>query len=205
MTIAGKKSYAIKNCSVIILAAGQSSRLGKPKQLLRYQNKTLLQHVIDTAKRSLAQSVIVVLGCGIDAILNVTDTTGLYVAKNEDWQSGMASTIRCGITALQNEDPTADAAILMVCDQPFVTAGLLNSLIEKQNETSRPIVASKYNDTLGTPALFHERFFPQLTDLKGDTGAKKIMMQNADLLASVPFLNGGIDIDTLDDYEALKK
>ena len=204
MTIAEDKSYAIKNCAVIILAAGQSSRLGKPKQLLKYQNKTLLQHVIDVAKQS-AQAVVVVLGCEADTILNSTDIESLYVAKNEDWQSGMASTIRCGIKTLEYSTPAADAAILMVCDQPYVSVELLDNLIKKQKETGKPIVASEYDGVLGTPALFHESFFSRLIDIKGDTGAKKIMMQNADLVASIPFLNGGIDIDTLDDYEALEK
>ena len=204
MTMPANGSYVIKNCSAIILAAGQSSRLGKPKQLLKYRNKTLLQHVIDTAKQSV-EAVVVVLGCEADTILNATDTRSSYVAKNDDWQSGMASTIRCGVKVLEDSRPTADAAILMVCDQPYVSADLLAKLIEKQKETGRPIVASEYDGVLGTPALFHKSFFPRLRDLKGDTGAKKIMTQNVHLLASVPFFNGGIDIDTLGDYEALEK
>ncbi|HEY9000528.1 MAG TPA: nucleotidyltransferase family protein [Mucilaginibacter sp.] len=189
----------IRNYAAIILAAGQSSRLGRPKQLLRYQNKTLLQHTIDTAKQSV-QSVIVVLGSNADAILKEIDTSRVLVVINEDWQSGMASTIRCGLNEL---DSTIDAAILMVCDQPFVTPDLLDNLIEKQEKTRKLIIPSQYGDTIGTPALFYKQFFKELTELKGDTGAKKIMMQHSDLLATVSFPQGSIDIDTIDDYKAL--
>lgn len=205
MTLAREKAYATKNFSAVILAAGQSSRLGKPKQLLIYQNKTLLQRAIDAALQSSAQSVVVVLGSEMDTILNTINRGRACVVKNEDWKTGLASTIRCGIEALQGTSPTTDGAILLVCDQPFVSSDLLNKLIEKQKETGRAIVASEYEGTLGTPVFFHRSFFSQLSALQGDTGAKKIMMQNPNLLVSVPFLQGGIDIDTLSDYERLEK
>jgi molybdenum cofactor cytidylyltransferase len=192
---------AVKNCTAVILAAGQSSRLGEPKQLLKYQNKTLLQHAIDTAKQSV-KSIIVVLGSNADNILEETDASGVHVIINDDWQSGMASTIRCGIEVL---DFNIDAAILMVCDQPFVSLDLLNGLIQKQAETGKPIIASQYGDTIGTPALFGKQFFSELMGLKGDTGAKKIMMQNGGLVATVSFPQGSIDIDTKDDYKALSE
>lgn len=194
-----------KDCAVIILAAGQSSRLGKPKQLLKYQNKTLLQHAIDTAKQTSIENIIVVLGSNADTILKEIETSAIQVVKNDNWQSGMASTIRCGIQASQTLRATIQAAILMVCDQPFVTSDLLSILIKKQEETGKPIIASRYGDTIGTPALFCKQFFAQLMDLSGDTGAKKIMIEYGDLLDSVPFSQGGIDIDTIDDYEALGK
>ncbi|MDO3627835.1 nucleotidyltransferase family protein [Mucilaginibacter sp. BT774] len=195
----------IKNCAAIILAAGRSSRLGMPKQLLKYQNKNLFQHTIDVAKQSPAQPIIVVLGSNADTILKEIDTSGIYVVKNDDWQSGLASTIRSGIQALQTLDSNIDSAILMVCDQPYVTPDLLNSLQDKQKKTGKRIIASQYGQTIGTPALFHKQFFSQLMNLKGDTGAKKIMMQNTDLLATISFPQGSIDIDTIDDYKALEE
>jgi molybdenum cofactor cytidylyltransferase len=197
--------YEVNNCAVIILAAGQSSRLGQPKQLLKYQSKTLLQHAINTAKQSSAKSTIVVLGSGVEQILNTIDTNGLHIIKNDDWQSGIASSISYGVKSLQNIDPMPDAVILMTCDQPFVSSDLLNELIAKQKETGKLIIASQYDGTIGIPALFHKSLFEQLTALKGDSGAKKLMEQNRDDVTTVPFPKGGIDIDTLDDYEALKK
>jgi len=196
-------SNAIKNCTAIILAAGQSSRLGTPKQLLKYQNKTLLQHAIDTAKQSKLRSIVVILGSNANNILKETDTSGIHVVINDDWETGMASTIRCGIQSLQELDPDANAAVLMVCDQPYVTTDLLNSLIETQKETSKAIIVSQYGDTIGTPALFQKQFFEKLIALEGDSGAKKIIMQNNNFLATMPFPKGSIDIDTIDDYKAL--
>jgi molybdenum cofactor cytidylyltransferase len=197
--------YQVNDCAVIILAAGESSRLGRPKQLLKYQDETLLQHAIDMAKRSLAKSTIVVLGSGIEQILNTIATDGLYVIQNDNWQTGIASSISYGVKSLQDIAPMPDAVILMTCDQPFVSAGLLNELIAKQKETGKLIIASQYDDTIGIPALFHKSLFEQLTALKGDSGAKKLIGQNRDDVVTVPFAKGGIDIDTLDDYEALKK
>jgi molybdenum cofactor cytidylyltransferase len=195
----------IKNCAAVILAAGQSSRLGRPKQLLKYQNKTLLQRAIDAAKQSSVQSIVVVLGSNADIILNETDTSEIHVVINDDWQTGMASTIRSGIQSLQKLNSNADAAILMVCDQPFVTPQLLDNLIKIHAETGMPIIASEYDATIGTPALFHKQLFAELMILKGDSGAKKIMMRNGDFLATISFPKGSIDIDTIDDYEALRK
>jgi len=194
----------VKNCAVIILAAGKSSRLGKPKQLLIYQGKTFLQHAIDTANQSKAQPVIVVLGSNADLILSEIDSSGIHVVINDDWETGMASTIRCGIQSIPKLDSNVDGAILMVCDQPFVTPDLLNSLIEKQKETGKSIIASQYGDTIGTPALFQKQFFEKLIALEGDSGAKRIMMQHSDLLATISFPKGSIDIDTIGDYEALR-
>jgi molybdenum cofactor cytidylyltransferase len=199
------EKYEVSNCAVIILAAGQSSRLGQPKQLLKYQGKTLLQHTIDIVKQLSAKTIIVVLGSGFESILNTIDTVDLHVVKNDDWQSGIASSISYGIKSLQGIDPVPDAVILMTCDQPFVSPGLLNELIAKQKETGRPIIASQYDDTIGIPALFHKSLFEQLTALKGNSGAKKLIHQNKDDVVTIPFPKGGIDIDTLGDYEALKK
>jgi len=196
-------SNAIKNCTAIILAAGQSSRLGTPKQLLKYQNKTLLQHAIDTAKQSKLRSIVVILGSNANNILKETDTSGIHVVINDDWQTGMASTIRCGIQLVQKLNSDVDGAILMVCDQPFVSSDLLDSLIETQKETGKLIIASQYVDTIGTPAFFQKQFFAELMALEGDSGAKKIIMQNNNFLATMPFPKGSIDIDTIDDYKAL--
>lgn len=199
------KAYTVKNCAAIILAAGQSGRLGRPKQLLKYQDKTLLQRAIDAAKQLSIQFIVMVLGSNADTILDESDTSGIHVVINDHWQTGMASTIHCGMQSLQKLNSNADTVILMVCDQPFVTSDLLNNLIKKHAETGKPIVASQYADTIGIPALFHKQMFLELMTLEGDSGAKKMMTQNKDILATIPFPKGSIDIDTLDDYEALGK
>ena len=96
-----------------------------------------------------------------------------------------------------------DAIILMVCDQPYVNAALLKNLVNQHVESQKNIVASQYKDTLGTPVLFHKSFFPDLLKLKGDAGAKKILMDNSEQVQAVRFPLGDIDIDNMADYEML--
>ena len=117
----------------------------------------------------------------------------------------MSSSIRCGLNALLQAEPSLEAAIFMVCDQPYVSADLLKKLIEKRGETNKPIVASTYRDTIGTPVLFEKIFFPELFALKGQSGAKKIIGENMRSVLTVSFPMGFIDIDTKDDCETLQK
>jgi len=189
---------------VVILAAGASARLGKPKQLLPYNGKNLLQHVLSEAISSYASPVIVVLGANSDMISKEIDKTKVYIIENTGWEEGMASSVRIGLSTLSEIFPSADAVIFMVCDQPYVSASLLNDLINTQVETGKPIVTCNYGDAIGPPALFHKSLFAELMQLKGDAGARKIIQQHSDDVATVLFAKGKIDIDTNEDYEALK-
>lgn len=201
MDAAGKHDKT--SCAAIIFAAGQSTRLGKPKQLLQFQGKTLLQNSIDSAKQAGLQPVIVVLGSNMELILSKTDTDGLTIVKNEHWQTGMASSIVVGINTLENAFSSTEAVILMVCDQPYADGALLQKLISEHQNTQKPIVASKYDSVLGVPVLLHRSLFKALMDLEGDSGARKIIQQYADVVEAVPFPRGSIDVDTLADYEKL--
>ncbi len=188
---------------VIILAAGASSRLGSPKQLLVYSGVTLLQHSIEVAQSSHAGSVIVVLGANADAINDELKHTTANIVVNPEWKEGMASTIRFGLQTLVELNPQIEVVILMVADQPYVTAVLLNNLMEVHRKEQRSIVASKYGTTFGTPVLFTKRFFPELLELTGDVGAKSLVRKYMKEAAFVPFPKGEIDIDTLEDYKKL--
>jgi len=118
---------------------------------------------------------------------------------------GMASGIVIGLKkaiTLKNE---LEKVIIVVCDQPFISSSLLQQLYQKQNESAKHIVASAYADTIGTPALFTQKYFDVLMNLKGDEGAKKLLKRYSDDLASVDFADGYIDIDTKEDYENLLK
>jgi molybdenum cofactor cytidylyltransferase len=191
--------------AVIILAAGRSARLGSPKQLLSYRGKTLLQHTIDTALESQASPILVVLGSGKDAIKKELEQKQVFILENSSWESGMASSISCGITNLQELAPESEAAILMVCDQPFVNAKLLNNLITKHKDTRQSIVASSYANTLGTPALFHQSLFSELLVLEGESGAKSLIKKYSLQTGFVSFDQGSIDIDTRENYRNLPK
>ncbi len=191
------------NTGVIILAAGASSRLGSPKQLLAYSGATLLQHSIEAAQSSYASSVLVVLGANAEIIKSAINHTPANVVVNPDWKEGMASSIRCGLQTLVELHPETEAIIFMVADQPFVTAALLNNLMELNRNDQRSIVASKYGSTFGTPVLFTRKFFPELMELTGDVGAKSLVRKYMNEAAFVSFPKGEIDIDTVEDYQKL--
>lgn len=192
------------NIGIVILAAGSSSRLGKPKQLLLYNDKSLLQHSIDAAINSNGNSVIVVLGANEDLISKEINKTGAHIITNKEWEEGMASSVRTGLDTLFKISPTTDGVIFMVCDQPYISSSLLNDLISTQQKTKKPIITSSYGETIGPPALFHKSLFNELMQLKGDAGARKIIQQHSYEVATVLFTNGKIDIDTKEDYEALE-
>jgi molybdenum cofactor cytidylyltransferase len=113
----------------------------------------------------------------------------------------MASSIRYGLNTLLEVAPSSDGIILMVCDQPYGTSALLNELIKAHKDTGKPIITCSYEDTFGPPSLFHKSLFNELLQLKGDTGARKIVQQHADQVGIIPFPQGSIDIDTQSDYE----
>jgi molybdenum cofactor cytidylyltransferase len=122
---------------------------------------------------------------------------------NPDWQSGLGSSIVVGMRNAMNLAPDLDAAILLTCDQPFVNAAVLTRLMQFRPTTGKPIIASAYAETLGIPALFDRSCFPDLLRLKGDSGAKGIILARPHDVASFDFPAGEIDIDTVADYEKL--
>ena len=200
--ISGKNTTTV-SYGIILLAAGASTRLRKPKQLLLYQGKTLLQHSIHEAVKTNASIIITVLGAHADFVIKETANQPIEVILNNNWNEGMASSIRCGIKYLQEKKPEVNAAIIMVCDQPYVTTKLLHDLVIKYQETGKPMIASSYENNQGTPALFDKTIFASLSELKGDVGAKRLMKENQGLVELVNFPLGEIDIDTKEDYDSL--
>jgi molybdenum cofactor cytidylyltransferase len=190
---------------IILLAAGKSSRLGKPKQLVLFNGKSLLKHGVEVAVDAITEPVIVVLGANPELLEKELENKPVTTVINSEWEEGMASSIRCGLKKLLEISPKVEAAIIMVCDQPFVTSELLAGLIEKYRETRKPIITSSYENTKGTPALFDKSVFALLLDLNGDSGAKKIMKENPDWVSEIEFPLGKIDIDTEEDEALLQK
>lgn len=191
------------NIGIVILAAGSSSRLGNPKQLLKYGGKSLLQNAIDAAVSSNASEVVIVLGANAEEISKEIDKSKITTIVNTEWGEGMASSVRSGLNELLLLSPSTDAVILMVCDQPHISSSILNELIIAHQKTTKQIVACNYGDWIGPPALFHKKYFKELMKLSGDTGARKIIQQNMNDMATILFLEGRIDIDTEKDYEEL--
>lgn len=187
---------------IVILAAGRSSRLGTPKQLLLYKGDTLLNNAIKTACEINEESTVVVLAAGRQAKLLEKDIN-VRTQYNFQYKDGIASSIRCGVKYLKYSRRPIQYIILMTCDQPHVDVAHLSALIAKQEETGAKIVASLYEGRKGIPALFERKLFPELLSLEGDTGAKHIIEKYEADTAVVPFPLGAIDIDTEEAYQAL--
>jgi molybdenum cofactor cytidylyltransferase len=188
---------------IVLLAAGSSARLGKPKQALLYKGKSLLTHAIDVAIESGVAHVVTVLGANADQLMAGAAKPGTTVLINEQWQEGMASSIRVGLNELLRLGPAIRAVIFMVCDQPFVTATLIQQLMSEYHSSGKPIVACSYGESAGTPALFDTTIFAALLKLEGDAGAKKILKSSPGQVSTIPFPEGNIDIDTAADYDHL--
>jgi len=187
---------------LIILAAGGSSRLGFPKQTLLYKGKTLLELAIAAGLKSKCSPVNVVLGASFGAIESGIKHFNINIIHNTNWAEGMASSIRLAITNLIELDGI-DNVVIMLCDQPYVTRATIDSLIYKQQETGKKIIACKYNGIIGVPVLFNRSLFKELLLLQGQEGAKTILNNHHGDIVTIPFEKGSIDIDTLTDYEDL--
>jgi molybdenum cofactor cytidylyltransferase len=187
---------------VVILAAGGSSRLGQPKQLLPYQGRTLLRHAAETAVASGCRPIIAVLGANAESLRGELTGLPVWTVENEEWESGMGISIAAGVQPL-TELEHLDGAIILVADQPLITPEFLRDLVAQFEETLAPVVASEYVGTLGVPALFAETLFPELLALGGAGGAKQVIAKYHDRTTSVVFDGGAMDIDTPEDAEAL--
>lgn len=191
------------HCGIVILAAGQSGRLGEPKQLLAYKGESLLKQAAKTALGAGLQPIVVVLGANAAKLEKELDGMDIIVTHNPQWAEGMSTSLRCGLEKATALDPALNSLIFMVCDQPYVSAPLLQQLVAMSERTGKAIVASAYQDNLGTPALFARRVFPALMELKGDAGARKLLHLYEPDVARVDFPQGHIDIDTPSDYTSL--
>ncbi len=187
---------------IIILAAGESSRLGYPKQIAVYKDKTLLQHAIDAALTAKVEKQVLVLGANKDEIKKTFRGDSIPNIPNQDWQKGMASTMQKGLDYLLKFN-APDQVIIMLCDMPFVDAKLLKKLIATQKKTGKGIVACEYSDTIGVPILFTKTYFKELKALSGDEGAKKVALAHDSDCARVAFPMGKVDVDTEADLRDL--
>ncbi|MEE8585565.1 MAG: nucleotidyltransferase family protein [Acidobacteriota bacterium] len=188
--------------AVIVLAAGASRRMGRPKQLLRLEGTTLLHHAVRSALESGCRPVVVVLGCRAGEIAPQMEGFAVTVAVNQAWQEGMSTSIRAGLEALQKGSAPPPAVIIMTCDQPAVDGQLLDLLAGRHRRSGSPIVACRYKGTLGVPALFAAPLYPQLLALQGDEGARPILRRNVRQIEVVEFPDGKYDIDRPADLEA---
>lgn len=187
----------------VILAAGASLRMGTPKQFLSFNGRTLIRHTAETALASRCHPVMVVTGAHSSRLRNEISNLPVQFAENRLWDEGIGSSIRTGIVALQ-ENYHVRASVIILCDQPFVSAQVINDLIAAY-ETHQPLaVASEYGGTCGVPALFSRPLFSELISLQGTRGAKQVLKQFREQVICIPVPAGTLDIDTPEDYARLK-
>lgn len=195
----------IPNIALIILAAGNSSRLGKPKQLIVFYGETLLERIIREALESVCSPIVVVTGNDSETFRQHLKGYNVQIVENKNWEQGMGSSISFGIERLIETKNDLDGVVLCVCDQPFVTADTVNNLVKVFQKQNSKIIASEYGDALGVPALFDKSLFAELADLQGKVGAKKIIEKYRGETFAVGFPEGEIDVDTEEDLEKLHK
>jgi molybdenum cofactor cytidylyltransferase len=193
--------------ALIILAAGSSSRMGSPKQLLPWENTTVLGHALDVACACRADRIILVLGAQADKVRNALGSRSCEVVFNQNWAEGLGSSINAGLSYINSavsESPVPDAVLLMLADQPLIDTEYLDRLITHFQRGDGDIVCTNYGQKLGVPAIFDKKYFPALAELSGDIGAGKLIAGHADTAFGLNPGNRGMDLDSPQDYTRLK-
>jgi molybdenum cofactor cytidylyltransferase len=183
----------------IILAAGASTRFGSPKQAADIGGETMIALAVRRATSQCAAGVIVVAGASYDEFAPLLDDLPVRVIRNHQWREGMSSSIRSGMAGVSENSA---GVLLMLCDQPAVTAEDLSCLTSTWRRAPRQIAAARYAGILGVPAIFPPQYWQQLRDLKGQGGAKQIILA-AKAVSAVDLPAAAIDIDTPEQLDQL--
>ena len=190
--------------SIVILAAGTSTRLGRPKQLLDLGGEPLLRHTLRNALASRAGEVVLVLGNQADSISKAVGDLGQRTVINPDFAAGQSTSLWVGVEAVSDE---SDAAIVMLGDQPLVSPEMLDQIIECFERTGALIVQPVYGEIPGNPVLLARSLFPELMNIEGDQGARRVIKAHGKEVERVRISDGPPpgDVDTEEDYQALLK
>jgi len=190
---------------VVILAAGSSSRMGRPKQLLPLDGEPMLLRAVEAALKSAAWPIVVVLGANAEQIRPILSRHPVLIAENPAWIEGMASSLRTGISTLRQFSRSLDAAVVALCDQPKFTSEVIRRLVQTHQATQRSVVASRYNGRNGAPALFLREHFSKLINLTGEEGARALLNSSGDHVATIDLPELAADLDTPADYAAYQQ
>jgi molybdenum cofactor cytidylyltransferase len=185
---------------ILVLAAGASTRLGQPKQLVQLGGRPALHIVVSNAVAVAGNAVTVIVGANANQLTYLLSHSPASAIVNKQWEEGIASSIRCGLAATP---AAADAVMVVLGDQVCVTTDDLKRLLAAWNGQESVIAAASYSQGLGVPAIFPRAYFGELAELRGDEGARKILKRNPDRIVRVPMPNAAIDLDTPEDLQAL--
>jgi molybdenum cofactor cytidylyltransferase len=185
----------------VVLAAGASTRFGSPKQLVRIAGRPLLHTAVTRAAEVTGNALIVVLGAGAAELAPLLKHSPGSVVVNQEWREGLASSIRAALARLP---ASCSGVMLLLADQAAVTADDLRRLAGSWRKQPQHIAAALYAGTSGVPAIFPRSAFRDLSELRGDVGARAILRRNADRVVRVPMPSAALDIDTPEDLLALE-
>lgn len=191
---------------IIILAAGNSSRMGQPKQLLNINKQSLIRKTVLTALASNIGPVYLVLGFEIEKIQAEVADLNINIVHNPDWKKGMASSLRAGVNEILQTNPAIQSVLVLLCDQVLVSATYLKKLSAGFEKSAQPAIASQYGNVKGVPAIFDIRLLAGLQST-GDFGARHLIhrLDQQSSLSLLPFPEGAIDLDTMEDFENFMK
>lgn len=187
----------------VVLAAGGSTRLGRPKQLLELAGEPLVRRAARAAAEAGYAPVVVVVGAAAAEVGAALAGGPFAVATNPDWSTGVASSVRRGLEALAALRAGVDGVLLTTCDQPLVEAAHLAALAAALRDGLHPIAASSYGETVGVPALFSRAVFDELRALEGEHGAKRVIARDPARVVAIALPEGERDVDTEADWRAL--
>jgi molybdenum cofactor cytidylyltransferase len=189
----------------MILAAGASRRMGRPKALLEIGGRALVVRAAEAALAAPVWPVVVVLGAEAGKIRPVLARLPVLIVENPAWAEGMASSLRTGLATLRQFSRHLDGALVALCDQPAFSAGTIAQLAAARAETGRSIAAARYGGRCGAPALFGREHFAALAALTGDEGARLLLNGDPARVAAVDLPELAADLDTFEDYERFLK
>ena len=199
-TPALKIAANMQELHVLVLAAGGSRRFGALKQLLEFESESLLRRAVKTANALVDDRVIVVHGPKPKQCQREVSSLPATHVVNDNWESGMSTSIRAGLRALP---PECGAVLVLLCDQPLIGFTQLRKLTAAWFKNKNKIIASAYSDTMGAPAIFPAEYIPELLKVTGDQGAKSVIDAHRNEVHSVELPEAGTDIDTQEDYSAV--
>ena len=186
--------------SILLLAAGSSSRLGRSKQLLKVDSESLLLRSSNLSLQ-VSKNVFVVLGSNFEEHVQSIKHLSVAIVENKEWERGIGSSLKAGLRQIVEKNPETKSVIILVCDQPLLTSSHLSKLAEVGEATNKLIVSSLYNNVLGVPALFKKELFNELLKLDDSEGARKLIQQKKNDVEIVDFPGGEIDLDTPEDVK----
>lgn len=190
--------------AILILAAGASTRMGTPKQLLIWEDSTLLKNAIKQSTALVSEDTYVVLGANFEVLKNHIEGCSAHIIQHSHWASGLGSSIACGVKQLMHGN--YNRVLIMLADQPLITSTYLRQLLHVSTTSNQTIIASQFNHILSVPAVFDKKHFTELTHLNADYGAKKLFYKHRKALKKIILAQNILkDIDTPEDYASLRE